>query len=226
MELEPAVDKTIKDMPEDFELKEFLKEHQSEVKSMFITEHKKGGFGMKLSYDEGKKFYDLWLPLLDYVNEKRGVNSKLRDIGLADYLDPNEVKEVSDVLWEDVGLIDEYLKNVEDITDDDRELIMSWKHCVIGRFILERILKKGAILISIEDEEVYQVSGIVSTWDEMFGYVRLPLMIHATLIPFKDVIISDGLIQTYNVIIGGNMARSFKDTYMAAKKDGMIHKRL
>ena len=135
-------------------------------------------------------------------------------------------KLVSDVLWADVRIIDEYLRNVDGISDSDRELITSWKHCISGQFILERILKKGAILISAEYEEVYQVSGIVSTWDEMFGYARLPLMIRATLIPFGDVIISDGLIQTYNVIIGGNMARSFKDTYMMAKKTGLIHRQL
>ena len=181
---------------------------------------------MKLSENDGKRFYDLWLPLLDYVNEKRGVNSRLRDIRLADHLDPNEVKEVSDNLWADVWLIDEYLQDAEGITDNDRELIKSWKRCVSGRFILERILKKGAILISTENEEVYQVSGIISTWDEMFGFARLPLIIHATLIPFDEVIISDGLVQTYNVIVGGNMARTFKDTYMAAKKSGQICRRL
>ena len=91
---------------------------------------------------------------------------------------------------------------------------------------MERILKKGAILISAEDEEVYQVSGIISTWDEMFGYAHLPLMIQATLIPFEDVIITDGLIQTYNIIIGSNMARSFKTTYMTAKRNGTIHRQL
>ena len=91
---------------------------------------------------------------------------------------------------------------------------------------MERILKKGAILISAEGGEVYQVSDIISTWDEMFGYSRLPLMIQATLIPFDDVIISDGLIQTYNVILGGNTSRSFKNMYMAAKKNGTIYRQL
>ena len=75
-------------------------------------------------------------------------------------------------------------------------------------------------------EKVYQVSGIISTWDEMFGFARLPLMIQATLIPFGDVIISDGLVQTYNIIIGGNMAKSFKETYMVAKKSGLIYHQL
>ena len=181
---------------------------------------------MRLSEEDGKRFYDLWLPLLDYVNEKRGVNSNLRDIKLSDCLDPAEVKEVSDVLWADTNLIDRYLNDAEGIADNDRELLKSWEHCVSGQFVLERILKKGAILISVKVEKVYQVSGIISTWDEMFGFMHLPLMINATLLPFEDVIISDGLIQTYNVIIGSNMARRFKDIYLAAKKNGQICRRL
>ena len=50
----------------------------------------------------------------------------------------------------------------------------------------------------------------------------MPLMIDATLLPFKDVIISDGLIMPYNVIIGGGMKKAFKDVYMKAKKEGRV----
>ena len=181
---------------------------------------------MKLSETDGKRFYDLWFPLLDYVNEKRGVNSNLKDIGFWDHLDLAEVKEVSDVLWADPGLIEKYLDDVEDMADNDRDLIRSWTRCISGRFILERILKKGAILISIDDEEVYQVSGITSTWEEMFSFARLPVIIHATLMPFDDVIISDGLILTYDVIVGNNMAKWCKATYMMAKKNGLIHRQI
>ena len=39
MEIEPAVDKAIKDMPEDYEIKKFLIGNQSEVKNMCITEY-------------------------------------------------------------------------------------------------------------------------------------------------------------------------------------------
>ena len=54
MELEPAVDKAIKDMPEDYELKEFLKEHQSEVKNMCITEYDEAET-MELFREEGRE---------------------------------------------------------------------------------------------------------------------------------------------------------------------------
>ena len=39
MEMELAVDKAIEKMPDNFEIKEFIVEHQSEVKNMCITEY-------------------------------------------------------------------------------------------------------------------------------------------------------------------------------------------
>ena len=78
----------------------------------------------------------------------------------------------------------------------------------------------------MENEEVYQVSGIVSSWEEMFYGAPMPLIIEATFMPFRDVIISDGLVMPYNILVGGGMKRMFKDAYMAAKKSGQIHRSL
>lgn len=76
---------------------------------------------------------------------------------------------------------------------------------VQGKFMMERHLKKGTIFISLEDEEVYQVSGIISSWEEMFLGAPMPLMLEATFMPFRDVIISDGLVMPYNILVGGGM---------------------
>lgn len=86
-------------------------------------------------------------------------------------------------------------------------------------------LKKGSIFIS-EDEKVYQVQDIISSWEEMFQFAPMPLLVEATFIPFRDVIISDGLVLPYNIVIGKNMAKQFKDIYMNAKKNGQLIKNL
>ena len=181
---------------------------------------------MRLSEEDSKLFYKCWLPLLDYVNEQKKVNRNLHNISKATALNPKEVKEVANVLWTNTDLIDSYIAAQDKISDDERDLVLSWKKCVNGLFILERILKKGAMLISMDNREVYQVSGIISSWDEMLGYVRLPMIIDVTIIPFRDVIISDGLVQRYNVSVGGNMAGTFRDVYMHARNAGLIHTRL
>lgn len=179
---------------------------------------------MKLSEEDGKLYYKLWLPLLDYVNKKYGIRKNVKEMENAASLNPEDVKAVANKMYEDVTVIDEYLSQHDEISEENRSIIASWKKCISGRFIMERHLKKGSMLISMEDEKVYQVVGIISSLEEMFLYAPMPLMIEATLMPFKDVIITDGLIVPYNLIIGGNMARTFKDVYMSAKKNGEIVK--
>ena len=96
---------------------------------------------MTLSEKDGQLFYKLWLPLLDYVNEKCKVNKNVKDMANAKSLNPQEVKEIANVLWDDVSLIDEYLIDQRtDISDEHKEIISSWKRCVQGRFVMERHL--------------------------------------------------------------------------------------
>lgn len=178
---------------------------------------------MVLSEKDGQLFYELWLPLLDYANEKYKVNKKLKNMANSRMLDPAEVKKVADALWEHVDVIDQYLEEKSaGMTEDHKEIVSSWKYCLPGKFVLERNLKKGSIFISCEDGRVYQVQGIVSSFEEMFPYEPLPVLVEATLLPFRDVIITDGLVAEYPVMIGSNMKKQFKEIYMAAKKNGEI----
>lgn len=181
---------------------------------------------MTLSTEDAALFYKLWLPLLDYVNRKYKVNKKLRRMAEAKSLDPEEVKKVADRLWDNVEVIDDYLSEQTEMPEEHKKIISGWKRCVRGRFIMERHLKKGTIFISMENEEVYQVSGIVSSWEEMFCGAPLPIILEAAMIPFQDVIISDGLVMPYNIIIGRTMAGELKDVYLNAKKAGKIHRTL
>ena len=56
----------------------------------------------------------------------------------------------------------------------------------------------------------------------MFPRSYLPVYIKTVLLPFKDKIIYDGLMQTYNIHFGGGIKRSLKETYMKAKQNGKI----
>ena len=181
---------------------------------------------MNLSAEDGKLFFKCWFPLLNYVNKQRKVVPELHTIGASASLDLMAVKAVANTIWAETGLIDSYLEEHKEICDAERELISGWKRCVSGRFVLERILKKGAIFISLEDKKVYRVLGITSSWEQMFGRACLPLLMDATLIPFGDGIISDGLFRTSAIAFGRNMTDDFKDIYMEAKKTGSIHTNL
>lgn len=179
-----------------------------------------------LSEKDSQLFYKLWLPLLDFVNKKYNIYKEPGIImATADLLDPSEVYKVSQKLWSDNKLIDMYLEQHKELSDEHQEIVRSWNRHVQSTFILERHLQKGSILIS-EDSNVYLVSGIVSSWEEMTAYFKTPVMLNATLIPFKDVIISDGIVSPYDLVIGNNAKKVFKDTYIEARNSNKIIRKL
>lgn len=101
------------------------------------------------------------------------------------------------------------------------QIVAGWKRCRPGRYILERHLKKGSVFISAEDKAVYMVKGLFSTWEEMLG--KGPVLLDAVLIPFRDSIISDGLVMPYRIYFGRGAAEGFKEEYMNAKRNQTIH---
>ena len=98
-----------------------------------------------------------------------------------------------------------------------RNIVAGWKQCKPGRYILERHLKKGSVFISAEDGAVYIVKGLFSTWAEMLG--EAPVLLDATLIPFRGSIISDGLVMPHRICFGSGARADFKDAYMNAKRN-------
>lgn len=78
---------------------------------------------MTLSQEDGQLYYKLWLPLLDSVNKKYRIISKMKSMAMAKSLDPADVKEVAYQLWYDVTIIDDYLKENEDFPEEHKEII-------------------------------------------------------------------------------------------------------
>ena len=136
-------------------------------------------------------------------------------------VDPQDAADVAHFLWKRIWIIDDYLEQTE-LPEEHREILKSWKRCVAGRFVIERHLKKGSVFISGDNNSVYLVNGIVSSWEEMLFGSPFSTLIDATLLPFKDVIISDGMVSVVPVIFGPSSRADFKEFYMDAKKSGKI----
>ena len=179
---------------------------------------------MKLSNEDAKLFYQLWLPLLNYVNNNYHILVDEIDF-TSEKIDPQDAAEVAHFLWERTWIIDDYLNEAE-ISEEHKEIIKSWKRCIVGRFIIERHLKKGSVFISIDDNSVYMVSGIIDSWEEMLRNAPMPTLLDATLLPFKNVIISDGLVSVVPIMFGLNSRADFKGIYMDAKRNGKIKTRI
>jgi hypothetical protein len=176
---------------------------------------------MKLSEADSRLFYKLFFPLLDFANQKFKVN-ELKKLTGAKSLNPAKVKEIANAVWENPSCIDEYVeKNETSLNDEEKQILLSWKKSISGRFVLERHLKKGSVFIG-EHNDVYLVKGIISSFEEMFWFQKPPIAMDITILPFKDCMITDGLNLPLNITFGGGIKSILKNAYMDAKKEERI----
>ena len=179
---------------------------------------------MRLKPEEAGMFYEIFLPLLDYVNENHHVI--MEPIHFAgESVDPRDAAEAAHFLWEHIECIDDYIAETA-LPEKHREILSSWKRRVSGTFMIERHLKKGSVFISTDNNAVYLVNGIIDSWEEMFLGVPTPINVKTTLLPFRDVIISDGLVSSFPIRFGRNSTAEFKESYMLAKKSQTIIKQI
>ncbi len=179
---------------------------------------------MVLTDEEAEQFYDLWISLLDFVNQKYKLIKELYGMTSPKGLPLKSVAFISSKLWEDKDIIDEFvLSGFKKMDEEEIAIVSSWKRAIHGKFIVDRHLRKGSVLISVDNNEVYVVKGIYSSWKEILGGYPMPQIVEATLMPFRDVIIHDGIVAPYGVCLGRNMSEQSKQTYLAAKSNGNLH---
>lgn len=173
-----------------------------------------------LNTDDAKLFYRIFRPLLGYVDQTFHVLEKPVKFTADTALDPADCYQVSQKLWEDTSIIDSYLSLHPELSNEEKDILASWKAAISGTFYAERELKNGTVFLKDGTQEAFLVKGITSTLEETFEYWPLPLIVKATLIPFRDVIITDGLMSMYHVYLGSGIKRELKDIYSKAKATG------
>lgn len=181
--------------------------------------------GAALSPEESSSFFRLFIPLLQAVNYNYEISDRLEEQLRAGRPSMKDLKAVANALWEDTGILDEYIKAVSEqdgLSEEDRLVLDGWKHPVSATFVLERHLSKGSIFIDPETGKVYLVKGLTQTWEELIPGLKPPLLVRATLLPFHNCIISDGLVSPHRVTFGPGYRESFKQLYLNAKQDGTI----
>ncbi|MCP4361613.1 MAG: hypothetical protein GY796_26685 [Chloroflexi bacterium] len=176
---------------------------------------------MILSKQDADLFFDLLWSLQFYVKQQLDLHPQVAT--LADYrdMDSEGRMEVRNAMWENPRLIADYVQsNPDNLSAEYLTIVNGWQNFVQGKCFIERLLKKYTVFIM--DEKVYGVLGLYDPLEEMFPRQVLPLYVEAILLPFKGVIVYDGLLSSYRISFGGGMKRNLKNTYMKAKRKGEI----
>ncbi|MBQ8161442.1 MAG: hypothetical protein IJ083_11970 [Clostridia bacterium] len=185
---------------------------------------------MVLSTTDAHLFYSTFYALLNYVNTEKKilpVESLVTDpVTLA--VSPEDARKVANVLWENPNdLIDGFLASAKDLTGEQREVCTAWKRHVRDQFILLRYLKKSAIFLHSTDDgpQAYHVIGLSTELEELFGETP-PFAVRASLLPFKNTIVTDvfPLVEPFH--FGGGMKEAFREDYSIARENKHVYKAL
>lgn len=176
---------------------------------------------MILSYEDSQLFYRLFYSLLNYTNERCQIVPNAAPLVIGTPPDGSRILPLANHIWSHRDIIDDFLADNPNLPADEASIVRNWKHGLQGSFLIERVLKKGAIMVHLETSQFYQVIGLTTEWEEMFPY--FPVMMRTTLLPFRDRITYAVTIEMNRVTFGGGIKKSLREQYMEAKRNGAIH---
>jgi len=124
--------------------------------------------------------------------------------------DIDEYVECRDLLYSDsVSIAD--CKNV---SDDFKDALAK---AICGQFIYLKKYKNRYVFQHLDTNRYFAGLALTSPIEEMVEEFSI---IETALVPFRGIIVCDGLIVNKNVLLGPNMMKECRDGYHQAKKTG------
>jgi hypothetical protein len=180
---------------------------------------------MNLSTEETQLFYKLHWALLAYANQYLKV---IPHITTADKVSKQPVEQVAklrDALHAKPDLLERFVaENPERLSLQELAIVASWRHQVRGDFYIIRHLKPYTVFMSGRGTtHLYGVLGLYDPLETVTGGAPLPILVQATLLPFRDRIVYDGIMSFYRITFGRGIRSSLSEEYNRLKeREGII----
>ena len=180
---------------------------------------------MLLEPQDVELFFKLHRSLMFFVNERLKVVSD--DIASADAfaaLSPQVRLKVRDAFLGHTDLIQQFVdENPANLNEDELDIVRSWRHLVAGQFYVFRELAKYTVCLSSDKQPVaYGVLALSQPFEDLIG-PYLPVLTQTILLPFKGMIVYDGLMSSYNISFGPGIRRNLNQDFKEAKaRQGIV----
>ena len=174
---------------------------------------------MLLSPDDVGSFFNLHRSLMFFVDQRLQVLPD-RPANPDEYssLPPSTRQKVHDALLAHMNLIQSFVdENPAHLSQEELGIVLSWRHLVHGKFIVFRELTQYTVFLSTEDPPVaYGVLALTQPFEDLIG-PYLPIMVQTVLLPFKNQIVYDSLMLTFNISFGSGIRRHLNEDFKEAK---------
>jgi hypothetical protein len=178
---------------------------------------------MLLPPDEADLFLRLYTPLISFVAGRLGGVAGIHDLKSFRYSSMDAKAKARDAMLDNIRLLDEYLRvNPDSFSKQELEPVSGWKRFVKGYFAVVRDLKGYTVFMDEGNPpKAYGVLGLTTEIADMLP-VPLPAYATAVLLPWKGRIVTDGLVMSYNIVLGRGICANLREAYREAKARGII----
>lgn len=174
---------------------------------------------MLLEPQDVELFFRLHRTLMFFVNQRlKGIPDNPATPEEFAALSPEVQLKVRNAFLAHVDLIESFVaENPARLSDDDLAIVRSWRHLVTGKFYVFRELKKYTVFLSTTSPAIaYGVLALSQPFEDLIG-PYLPVLTQTVLLPFKGVIVYDGLMSSYNLSFGPGIRRNLNQDFKEAK---------
>jgi hypothetical protein len=165
-------------------------------------------------------FFKLHRALMFFVNQRfKVVPGDISSPDEFSSLSPEVRLKVRDAFLKHTVLLQAFVdENPAQLADDELGIVRSWRHLLHGKFYVFRELKKYSVFLTADKKPpvAYGVVALSQPFEELIG-PRLPVLTETVLLPFKGMIVYDGLMTGYNISFGGGIKRMLNEEFKGAK---------
>lgn len=178
---------------------------------------------MLIPSEESSLFFRLYPSVIGFVAKRAGGVAGITNAKTFISASNAQRIQARDHFLDHIQLISEYIEeNPNGFRERELGHITTWSHFIKGKFVVERNMKNHTIFLL--DGSPPKVYGVLGLGDEIVDMIHrpLPVLVEAVLLPWKGVIVCDGLLSTYNLSFGGGIKNGFRESYREAKASGII----
>lgn len=176
---------------------------------------------MRLNEEEYYQYIKLHIQIIYYVGKKKNlIPASTTFKEFMSYPTEDRVP-VRNAVYENIEMLDDYIADhSENLSEEEKEIILDFKNFKQGTFYVMKLTKKYAYFFG--DNRIYGVYALSDPFQMILGN-NLPTMVGAVLLPFKGKIVYDGMISTYPIHFGRGVQGSIKNDYrLSEAKYGVI----
>ena len=170
-----------------------------------------------LSRKDAKLFYKIYLGLLEFTNNKYKIKKNMKIYNKSN-INPYELQEIIECFWENKDtIVPEFcIANPYKFNKEELDIANNFKKGFRDLIIIAKYESEYTGILN--NDRVYMIKGVNDNIDNIISYQDLPQPTITSIIPFKNVLIHDGILMEYDINLGSGFTKAIEEEYSESMK--------